>query len=204
MDFQNIDLQKEVNDLKKLSGEERGEDIKYLVSYIKKNKGEEGFKKVEKELDRIGYKLPDVDKIDNMEWIPVSLPTIFLIASVKVLNLKREDILKIGKEAVSFKSIFKFYIRYFSSFKKTITRACNAWRKHYSFGEVEIAKCDIKEKILVIRLKDFKKHKTTCIYLEGVFTEIIRMALGEKEISSEETKCIFNGDNYHEYVFKWN
>lgn len=203
MNFQKIDLQKEVNDLEKLTGEERGEDIKYLVSYIKKTKGEDGFKKVETELNKVGYKLPNVNKIDNMEWIPASLPSIFLVACIKVFDLQKEDILEMGRKALGFKIVIKFYVKYFSSFKKTITKAANAWKKHYSFGEIEIVKYSNKDKILIIKLKKFKKHKSTCIYLQGLFSEIVRIALGKKEINIEETKCMFDGDDYHEYVFKW-
>ncbi len=204
MDFQKIDLKKEVSNLKKLSGKERGEDIKYLVSYIKKNKGEEGFKKVKAELNKIGYNLPNIDKIDNIEWIPVSLPNIFLVACVKIFNLKEEDIIEMGRKSLSFKSIFRFYIKYFLSFKKTITKASNSWDKHYSFGKIEIVKCNDKKKILIVRLKDFKVHQFTYIYFQGVFSQIIRIALGNKEIKSEKTKYALNGNFYYEYIFKWN
>ena len=194
MDFQKIDLQKEINDLKNLSGEERGEDIKYLVSYIRRNKGEEGFKKVKEELMKAGYDLPEIDQINNMEWISVSLPNIFLVACVKVFNLEKEDILKIGREALSFKKIFKFYIKYFSSFKETMAKASNTWNKHYSFGEIEIIEHDDEKKMLVIKLKDFKVHKFAYIYLQGLFSEIVRVALGNKEVRSERTKDTSNGD----------
>lgn len=200
MNFQKIDLQKEIEELKNLSGEERGEDIKYLISYIKKIKGKEGFNKVETELGKLGYKLPDINKISNMEWIPVSLPNIFLVACVKVFNFEKKDILKMGKNAFSFKSIFKFYIRYFSSFKKTMIKATSKWNSHYSFGEIEIVKYDDKKKIFVIRLKNFKVHKFTYIYFQGLFSEIIRVALGNKKIKSEYA---FNENSYHEYTFRW-
>lgn len=203
IDTKNIDLIKEVEELKKNDpGKERGEDIKYLVSYVKKEKGNDGYNKVIAELKKTGYTMPDISDVDNMDWIATSLVSIFFLTSVKLFNWQEEDIIKMGEGAVSFKSVLKFYVKYFSSVEKTMVMSSKQWRKHYTFGEAEIIK-STKDREIIFRLKNFKTHPFTCIYLMGVVLKVVKMASGKDSVTAREAKCMFDGDPYHEFVFKW-
>jgi len=202
-DIKNIDLKKEIRELKKLTGEERGEHFKYLVTYVREKEGEEELVKLISELKKNGYELPDSNKINNMDWILSSIPTIFMVASVKFFNWQEEDIVEMGRKASAFQTTIKLFIRYFLSTRQTFKKAANDFRKHYSFGTVEIAKYDSKKKMIVIRLKDFKKHPVTCLYLRGIFSGIIKISTGSEFIESQETKCIHRGDHCHEFIFNW-
>ena len=203
LDSNSIDLKREIRELKKLTGKERGEDIKYLINYVRQKKGSDGLDKVIAKLKKNGYKLPDIDKIDNMDWIPISLVNIFFIAAVKIFYLQEEDILEMGKDALSFKKLLRFYIKYFVSVEKTFKIAAGNWRKHYSFGEVETSDYDAKKKTIKLTLRNFKTHPFTCIYLMGVFSKVAEMVTGNKKIIAQETKCIFKGDSSHEFTFNW-
>ena len=57
-----IDLKKEVEELKKMKGKERGTDYKYLVNYILEKRGQAGLNKIKKELNKINFKLPNSKK----------------------------------------------------------------------------------------------------------------------------------------------
>jgi len=203
LNLQNIDLKKEIEELKKLPGKERGVDIKYLVKDLIEREGKEGFEKVKAELKRLGYNLPDIEKIIDTEWIPVSLVNIFFVACVKLFNWQEEDIIEIGKNVWSFSSTLKrFFIKYFLSPEKTLKMGARNWRKFYSFGEVEV-EYDEKKKMTVFRFKNWKTHPFTCLYFQGVFSKLVEMTTGSKRVTAKETKCMFRGDPYHEYVFKW-
>ena len=205
LNLQALDLKEEIEELKRNDpGQERGNDIKFLVHYVRQKEGDEGFKKLEAELKRLGYNLPDVKKIDNLDWIPSSLCTIFMLASAKFFNWQEKDIIEMGSTATSFHSTLKrFFIRYFLSPKKTLEMAARGWRKFYTFGEAELVRYDEKKKIMLVRLKNFKKHPITCIYFQGLFSKIIEMTTGSKQVTAQETKCMFREDPYHEFVFRW-
>jgi len=203
LNLQSIDLKKEIQELKKLSGEERGVDIKYLVKDLIKKEGKRGFERVKAELKKLDYQLSDIEKIDDMDWVPVSLINIFFVTSVKLFNWQEKDIIEIGKNVISFSSTIKrFFIKYFISPKRTFETGARNWRKFYSFGQTEID-YDGKNKIVAIRLKDFKVHPFTCLYLQGVFSGIVEIATGGKKVTVKETKCMFKGDPYHEFKITW-
>ncbi|MFH1427560.1 MAG: hypothetical protein ABIG60_03460 [Patescibacteria group bacterium] len=202
IDSKKIDLKKEIEELQKNDpGKERGEDIKYLVNYVLQKKGNDGLKKVIAELKKFNYQLPDLAKIDDMDWIPTSIVNIFFIASIKQFNWQEKDIMEMGKNALSFKSITKFYVKYFSTVVKTFKISAKDWRKHYSFGSFEVAVS--KKNSIILRLKDFNIHPLQCIYMVGLFKKVVEMASGSKEVIGKETKCIFRGDSYHEFKYTW-
>jgi len=201
--WQNIDLKKEIIELQKNDpGKERGGDIKYLVRYVKENEGEDRLRKIIDELEKNGYRLPDVSLISDMEWVPSSLPTIFMLAIAKVLDWSDEDVIKMGEGSISMNKTTVFFIRFFLSPKKSLTESAKKWQSHYTFGHMETELYD-KEKYCILRLRDFKKHAITCLYFKGGFKNALRLITGRKKLTCKETKCIFRGDDCHEYKISW-
>lgn len=203
LDIKSLDLKKEIKKLEELSGKERAEDIKFLISYVKDKNGKDGLAKVFNELDRCGYKIPDLLKLDDMDWIPISLPNIFLVASVKTLEWDEKDLVELGRKSFSYKKMYKFFIKFFMSLEKTIDLGASSWKKHYSVGKIEIASYDKKNKEMTIRIIGYKSHPFTCLYHRGVFEKLIEICTGSDKVKVEETKCVFKGDPYHEYKFNW-
>ncbi|MCU0679117.1 MAG: hypothetical protein MUC28_01555 [Planctomycetes bacterium] len=204
IDFVSIDLEKEIPILLENDpGKQRGGDFIYLNNYVKTKYGEEGIRRVTAEIRKANYIPRDVTSIDEMDWIPSSLPTIFMLASAKIFHWRENDVLALGQGAISLHSLIKVFIRYFSSVKKTFQLAARTWQKHYSFGQLKIERFDEKNKEIILRLAGFKKHPISCLYLRGLFAKIIEVATGSAAVESEETKCEFKGDPYHEFVFRW-
>ena len=203
IDAKAINLAEEIKNLEKLKGQERGQDIIFLVAYAKRMRGEEGVELIARELKRYGYSMPDINKISAMEWIPASLPTIYMVAMAKLFNWGEEEICDMGENAVKLSSTMKIFIKYFISPRRTFAIAAKNWRKHYSFGELEVVEYNPVEKKLILHLKNFKKHKITCIYLSGTFAGIASLALDSNNVRGQETKCMFKGDPYHEFVITW-
>jgi len=200
-DFQKIDLKKEIKSLEKISSQERGVGIKYLKDYLIKHKGEDGAKKVEEELKKLNYKLIDIDKVDDMDWIPSKTTIIYFLAAAKIFNFKEQDTISIGNEVVlSTSTLTKFFIKYFVSAETTIKKAASSWKKLYSEGEVVIKEINKKAKRVVIQLKNINRHPAMCFYDRGVFLKVVEIATGWRGLKIDETKCFFRGDEYHEFI----
>ena len=56
---------------------------------------------------------------------------------------------------------------------------------------------------MVFRLKNYETHPMMCIVFSGYFLQISKYVLNSKKVSIKETKCIFEGDSYHEFVINW-
>ena len=197
----NLDLKIEAEEILKIQGHERGTDIKYLVNYAKLKKGEEGHRQIVEALRAIGYELPDIDKLDNMEWIPASLPTIYMVAMAKVFEWTEQDLVDMGKSLMSYSTIMRVFVKFFVSPLQTFKAGAKRWNIHYDFGHGEVT--DFTGHSLVFRLSNFKKHKATCYYLLGFFTTIVELGTGSKNVKTIERKCVFNGDDCHEFYFSW-
>ncbi len=204
INWEKINLEKELQKLKKIRIEERAEDIKYLVGYVKKKKGDRGLALVEKELEKIGFELPDLSKINDLDWVHISVINIFFLACIKVFKWREEDIMEMAKQSLSFKKMTRIYLRYFSSVQKSIGAATRTWKKHYTRSSLELVSCDEEKRKMVLRLKNFKAHPLTCgVYFAGLFLKIMEIQTRSKNIDIKETKCIHKGDPYHEYLIKW-
>jgi hypothetical protein len=203
IDADKIDLKKEIEELEKNPIKERGVDIKYLIGWVRRHKGDDGVRLVEEELKKAGFKMPDVNKYDDMEWIPVSLVNSYFVAMVKVFKLQEKDIIDMGRELLSSPSpMIKLFVKFFLSAEKTIRVAGQKWQKHYSAGEIEVTKFDIKNKEFIIRLKNIDRHRLTCFFDIGSFSRLAEIATGWENIVVNEAKCTFRGDEYHEFTFK--
>ncbi len=197
-------LDQEILALEKLQGKERGADIKYLVEYVKEKEGENGLKELKIELaEHYDFFLPDLEKITDVEWISEVIPHIFLVATVRFFDWKREDIYEIGKNAITYSKTLKMFIKYFTSTKKTIQRIVDDWNNYYSEGNAKLTNFNKNKKKAIIEIKNFKTHPILCIYLSGVITRILEITTGSKHIKVKETKCIFKGDDRHSFELTW-
>lgn len=205
IDADKIDLIKEIKEQKKLTGQERGVDIKYLVKSVKERWGDEGYNRVIQELEKNGYKMPDVSKYDDMEWIPWHVVNIFFLGMIKVFNLQEDEIVDIARGvATSPSPIVKLYVKYFANPEKTIKYAAKRFRTYYSQGEMALESIDKEHKEIVLRIKDIKRHPYACIWDVGSIGRALEIATGWKIINQTETKCMFKGDPYHEFVYRFN
>ncbi len=198
-DINNIDLKKEIDEIKELTGEERGEDLKYLANYIEENE-ENGLERVKNRLKELDYETPDIEGIDGMSWIPVSLVNIFFVTCVEEFQWSKADIIRIGQGSIGFKYLTKLYIKYFSSAEKTLQKGAAGWHNHYSYGNLKIV--EFEKKKVILRLEDFKMHRFTLIYFVGVFSKVLEMTIGIK-IDLKDIKYSSIDEYSHEYIFEW-
>lgn len=190
----------ELENLLKLKGEVKGVFLQTDKRYILEKFGEEGLIKIENKAKELGIDL-DYRGASAMEWYPVGLRPISLLLIKEVFGYNDKEIREMGRMAAKFSFIVKLFISFFST-RKLFERAPDYYKMQYRVGRLEAIYFDESGKKAILRLKDFKIHPLVCLYLEGYFQGIAEFALKEK-VNVEETKCVFRGDNFNEYLIKW-
>lgn len=190
-----------VKELMSIPGEARGVNLKIDWEFILRREGKEGLKKVEDKMAELGYPLKYED-IKTMDFYPIGLDALSMVVVREVLGYDKEKFIEIGEAAPKLSIFLKIFLRYFVSIEKAIKESAQMWRRHYSVGDLSIVEINEDKGYAIIRLENFKLHKIHCYNLLGYFSKIMEMIVKEK-VSAEETKCVFNGDHYHEYFLKW-
>jgi len=194
---------KEVKSLMKIPGNVKGGVILADIDYIKIKGGEKAVEQLKKRMKELGIELT-LEEIKPMEMYPEAISVIIVLLAKEILGLNKEGIFEMGRSAVKLSFFLKILTKYFISPKRCFEESPRYWAKHFDFGEVEPVEFNEIEKYTVIRVKGYKFHPIMCQYHKGYFSEIARLALGgDKEVSIEETKCVFRNDPYHEYVISW-
>jgi hypothetical protein len=195
--------QEEIEELIKLPGQARGVTLETDLNYIKDKKGPEGAVAWEQELKKMGFPF-SLGSIKAIDWYPLGLRALSLLAAKKVFNWQDKEIEDMGNAAPKYSFIVKLLLRYFVTFSKTYEESPTYWKKHYTVGELEANDYSYEKKYAVLKIKDFDIHPIMCSYLKGYFMRMCQLAIkGSKNFKAEETKCIFSGDKYHEILLKW-
>jgi hypothetical protein len=191
-----------IKKLMEIPGKAKGVVLKTDAEYIRQKKGKEGLTKVKEELKKIGCPI-NYEDIKATSWYPIGLRAISLLVIKKVFNWGNKEIENMGNEAPKYSFIVKSLLRYFLNFPRTYKEAPKYWEKHYMVGKLEAPDFDLKKKYYIIRLKDFKIHPILCVYLSGYFVRMGQLVLKGNNFKVEETKCMFLGDPYHEFLITW-
>lgn len=190
----------ELDSLLGIRGEVRGAVFQTDAKYVLEKEGERGLQKLEKRAKDLGYEI-NYRTTKATDWYPIGLRIISLLVIKDTFSWPDSEIRKMGKTAPKFSFIVKFIFKLFAPLKKLVKEIPSDWKEHYTIGEMEASKFDEKNKELVIRVKDFKAHPLFCKYLEGYIERVLLFV--EKGVETRATKCMFDGDPYHEYTSKW-
>lgn len=194
--------QNKLKEIQKLNGKVRGSVFVTDTKYVTEQKGKKGLEELTK---RIKKENPDfdLDDIKNTKWYPLEWRVLMLLAAQETFGWNRKDIYEWGRAAPGTSFVVKTLMRYFTTFEKTTQQASAYWRKHYSIGELEAVEFNSKEKYVIFRLKNFSVHPVTCPYLAGFFQGMGELTNPSEKIKTTETKCVFKGDDYHEFIIEW-
>ncbi len=188
--------------LMKTEGATRGFNLEHDREWILKEKGEEGLKKVEKELERIGRPI-HYKQLKTMDFYPAGMRALSLLAIKKVFDLSKEEIKEVFVSHAKRSLIVKLFAKYFYSLSLTLRKTSEMWERYWTKGELVTEKHSPEEKLVVLRLKDFELHPLFCYCLEGYFVTIAELVTGSKEVRCRETKCTFEGAPYHEFIIEY-
>jgi hypothetical protein len=200
----NQELTKEtVKELMEIKGEVKGVTLKTDADHVLKEKGEEGLKRLEIELESLGCQIK-YREIKTMAFYPVGLRAISLLAIKKVFNYDDKKIEEMGFLATKRSLIVKLFVKYFLNLQRVFSKeAPRLWKKHYTIGELIPVELNEEKNYAILRLKEFNIHPILCLYLGGYFCGITQMIVKAQQINFKETKCTFRGDDYHEFLITW-
>lgn len=188
-------------DLMKIRGEVRGATLKADGEYVLQAKGEEGLRRLEKEMVRLGYPL-EYKRVKAVTFYPIGLRAISLAAIKKVFNLNDKDFCNIGIFESKLSLIMRMFMKYFFSIDLMLTKVSEMWRKYYAVGDMKVVDYEKDKRRGTLRIENFYLHPLHCRTLEGFISSIIKMIVNS-DVSCKEIKCPFWGDDYHEFSVKW-
>jgi hypothetical protein len=192
----------EIEKITQIKGNVRGAVLGSNAVFIQSKEGREGVKALEEKMAELGHPL-NFDEIKPGEWYPESLSVLSILIAKDLFNWDEKDVFNMGNFAPKFSFIPKVIMKYFLSLKKFLREVPNYWKQHFDFGELESSELNEEKKYLVLREKGYKFHPLMCLYHAGYYLRIAYSSIKSEKITIEETKCIFKGDSYHEYVVKW-
>lgn len=190
----------ELDKFLKIEGKVRGTVFQVDAKFVTSKLDKEGLEKLEKRAKSLGYEIP-YETADVMGWYPIGLRMISLFLIKEVFNLKDQEMRKMGQVAPKFSFIVKFLFKLFAPLKKFTEDIPRYWEEHYTIGKLEVKESDEKKKRVVIHLKGIKLHPLFCLYLEGFFEGVGMFLYPTSKI--KETKCMFKGNPFHEYILSW-
>jgi len=198
------DLNKEeIKKILEIAGKARGAVFQTDARYVLEKKGKKGLEILKEEIKKTGQPISYDEKISATSWYPLSWRVLSLLTIQRIFNWGEKEIFEMGTQAPKYSFIVKALLKYFVSLEKTFTESAKYWEEHYSVGKLGASEIDIKGKHLVLCLKDFKTHPILCPYFKGYFKAVAQFSVKTEKMTIKETKCMFRGDPYHEFVIDW-
>lgn len=180
-------------------GEVFNTDAKFIIL----KKGKEFIKEVIKETENLGYKI-DYGNIKSLEYYPVGLRVISIIAILRTFNWEKKELIEMGYNAPKVSFVVRLLVKYFVSFKRVLLESPVYWKKHYSIGRLEAYKLNMKEKFFILRIHNFHISPLLCVYYLGYFKKMAEFG-GKRNIEVREISCHFKDEkcSYHEFLVTW-
>ena len=204
--MQEIVSKEELEAIKAIRGEVRGSGVRDGANFLVKKRGEEALKKLERAMARLGYPI-NYRKIKRMELFPLSVSALNLLTTQRLFNLEDKHFEESGAEQAKLSVLPRLLIESFVSTEKAIEFAPKIWNKNYTTGSLEIVEFSRTEKKAVVRIKDFTGHRLHYLNIKGYLKEMASiLSKSEKDIGKIdciETKSVFRGDPYHEFILTW-
>ncbi|MDP3982040.1 MAG: hypothetical protein Q8P70_00590 [bacterium] len=182
-------------------GDIRGLSLVADYQYIKYRLGDEGVKRVENEMETLGYPLP-LAKIKQMEFYPIGYAGVIELAIERSLGFTMEDYYEMGRYAPKSSIILKVMLKYLSSLDSAMAQVSIIWRKYYTIGNLEPYEINKEDRRIIFRLTKYEIAPSTCEVIRGYLSQVTQMVLN-KPVRAEERACTFKGDLYHEFVLTW-
>ncbi len=192
----------EVEEIMKTPGKVRGVVFGTDARYISDNRGEEAIKEVEQKLEEWGNPIVYKD-INHMDWYPIGLRALSLLAAKEVFDWSDEDITKMGHSAPAHSFVVKLLMKYFLTLKQTHEKSPSYWTKHYTVGTLKATDYDEEERSCALQLWDFNIHPILCSYYLGYFRKISELGAQQEITGIEEKDCSHKGGPYHEFIIRW-
>lgn len=172
-------------------GKLRGVVLCTDARYVKKHYGKQSIRCVEALTSELGYPIV-YDNIKLMAWYPALLRGISLLAIAKAFDFQRDDLIKMGWAAPRNSIITKLMMRYFTNLNMLIDKLPSYWNRNYSVGSLTGRLYDQSAQLL---LEGLIIPEKLLPYLEGYFTSVLSMVIGNNSNVRMTNIERVNGDN---------
>lgn len=189
-------------ELLKIKGDVRGACSQAFPKCLEDLEGKGSVEKLERVLEKVGYPI-DFKKVSAAKWYPVGIDSIWLTTARKLFKWSDAHIITIGRCVPKCSLLTKFVAKYIIPPQKSYERIAQQWGRYFTVGIFEISIFNEKEKYTILRIRDLKLHPNMCLFWIGYFHTIASFVLKSKKIQTEETRCMFKGDTYHEFRITW-
>lgn len=198
---EDILTKEKAQELMKIKGEVRGVSLKADGEFILEKKGEEALNKLEAKLSELGQPI-EFKKIKIMNFYPLGLKAIVLLAIKELFSFTDEDMSNMGEFQSKLSLILKTFMKYFFSLKRMAEESQNLWKRYYTVGTAKVVELDEEKKYGVIRVEDFKLHPSHCLILCGFFRSLVKMIV-RSPVTCVETECVFKDGKHHDFKLTW-
>jgi len=195
-------LNKEIVDrLLKIPGRCRGLAIRDNLEYVLLKEGKVGLEKLNQVLAESQSPFRTSD-IKPMEFYPVGMETICLLAMKKAFGYSDQIFEEVGAANARQSLVVRLFAKYFVSLERVAKEAPKMWRNYYEIGEISSIEINKPETKVLVRVEGFNIHPLHCRVLKGYFTAIVKMVVGASA-EGKEISCPFNGGKAHEFLLTW-
>lgn len=193
----------ELEELMKMKEEIRGSAIKNAATFTFDKRGKEGLRRLEEEIAKLDYQIK-LEEVKEIQLYPLGLAIASLVIMKRLFNFSDKDFQEMGGRSVKVSIVVRSLMQFLTpfSFEQIIRRLPEIWKRINPIGELKTVKLDQDERYLILRLEDYRTHPIQCQILIGAFSSLIQIVSGKKT-TCEEIKCIYRGDEYHEFLIKW-
>ncbi|MBD3208370.1 MAG: hypothetical protein GF370_02875 [Candidatus Nealsonbacteria bacterium] len=201
-----IITEEKVKKIRKVPGEVRGLALKNYGEYIFQKHEKEGLQKLEQTLRGLGC-LIEYKKIRTMSFYPLWWSALSFVAIEQLFHYDGQKFQEMGRFCFKLPNLIRIWLKYLVSIEKAANSASKMYSMMLTVGEITVPEFNEEEKYVVIRMNDYPIYpvdfpRAYCHFLIGYYSSIIQIVSGGKAVGSE-TKCVYNGDDYHEFLIKW-
>ena len=145
-----------------------------------------------------------IKKIKSLEWVKEGLSVLIILTAKEIFYWEEKHIFEMGMSAPRFSLGLKMFVQSVVLPERLFEESPVYWNNLFNFGHIDPVEYNEKAQQAVLQIHDYKKtHPLICKYHAGYIHGLSQFALKSKKIEIEETKCIYKGDEYSEYVISW-
>ncbi len=196
-----MSLEEKAKILIEKKGRTKAEALKFCLRYVERKEGREKKDMVIAKLKELGFE-ESYEKLKPFDWVKEATLIMLYLILMEVLDWSEEDIFKMGEEEPKESFIARILMNMLS-IEKVMKEAPKYWRKFYDFASIEPVEIDKEKRFLIIRIHGYDFDPIGCVYIKGFLITLSKFTIKAKNYSIKETKCIHEGEKFHEYIITW-
>jgi hypothetical protein len=195
-------LQESINRLKRFPGKVRGEIFLNHAEFIKEKEGKGGLKRLEEKLKDLDIPV-NFKKINSLNWMSEGLSSSVILVAKDIFYFEEKNIFEMGRSAPRFSLGLKMLVKNVILPRRLFEESPVYWKNLFDFGFIDPVDFNEDLQQATLRIHEYKTHPLLCIYHAGYIKGLSEFILKSEEVTVEETKCVYRGDEYDEYKIKW-